>query len=175
MSGVDRASAPETHLPNVVAAKLGLRIYVIKPHGTNAPGARISAAPDAEIIDRLQTEGVGLLPKRVNTVRASVLARMLRGEQLTAMDGVLDASTTRLASDVHVLRRKLGWAVITDEVQVSTADGRIADVARYSLSAEVIAAALAAGAEAFIAAAMAASAERHTRSSGRVAAGRYRE
>ena len=114
-----------------------------------------------------QTNGIGEFPKRLNTVRATVLARMLSGEQLTAMDGVFDASTTRLASDVHVLRRRLGWDVITDEVQASTADGRIADIARYSLSPAVIAAARATGAEAFIDGAMAASAARRSGSSGR--------
>lgn len=126
-----------------------------------------TAAPSTEAV-------CGIFPKRLNTVRATVLARMLKGEQLTAMDGVLDASTTRLASDVHVLRRKLGWAVITDEVQVPTADGRIADVASYSLSADVIAAAIVVGAEGFIAGAMAASSDRRARSSGRGAGRRYR-
>lgn len=85
---------------------------------------------------------------------------MLKGEQLTAMDGVFDASTTRLASDVHVLRRTFGWDVVTDEVQVSTADGRVATVARYRIPPDVMAAAQAAGAQTFINAAMAASAER---------------
>lgn len=117
-----------------------------------------TAAPAPEAV-------CGAFPKRLDTVRATVLARMLKGEQLTAMDGVIDASTTRLASDVHVLRRKLEWDVITEEVEVPTADGRMADVARYSLSAEVIAASMALGAGAFIAAVMAASADRRARSS----------
>ena len=113
------------------------------------------------------TSLIGQFPKKINTVRATVLARLLSGEQMTAMDGVLDASTTRLASDVHVLRRKLGWNVDTDEVQVPTADGRVASVARYSSPPDVIAAALEAGAQTFIDAAMAASAERRNGSTGR--------
>jgi Helix-turn-helix domain len=117
--------------------------------------------------DQCQNNGLGTFPKRVDTVRATVLARMLRGEQLTAMDGVLDASTTRLAGSVHILRRKLGWHVVTDDVQVPTADGRIAEVARYSLPPEVIAAARATGAGAFIDRAMAACAARRAGSSGR--------
>lgn len=125
----------------------------------------------AVMLQNIQTDGIGEFPKRLDTVRATVLARMLKGELMTAMDGVFDASTTRLASDVHVLRRKLGWGVITDEVQVPTADGRIADVARYSLPAEVVAAAMAAGAEAFISAVMTASANRRERSSARSANG----
>jgi hypothetical protein len=113
-----------------------------------------------------QAVGLGEFPKLRATVRAAVLARLLMGEQMTAMDGVFDASTTRLASDVHVLRRRLGWGVITDKVQVPTADGRIAEVARYSLPAKVIALAVAAGASAFIADAMVASADRRKHSSG---------
>jgi hypothetical protein len=89
---------------------------------------------------------------------------MLRGEQLTAMDGVFDASTTRLASDVHVLRRKLGWDVIKEEIQVPTADGRIAEVARYSLAAAVIAATKASGGDVFVHEAMEACAARRCRS-----------
>ena len=108
---------------------------------------------------------VGAFPKRLGTVRATSLALLLEGKRLTAMDGVRGASTTRLASDVHVLRHKLGWGVVTEEVQVSTADGRIASVARYSLPESVIAAALAAGARAFIERVMAASAVRRNRAS----------
>jgi len=121
---------------------------------------------EALMVRHDQANGLGEFPKRLDTVRATVLARMLRGELMTAMDGVFDASTTRLASDVHVLRRKLGWGVITDEVQVPTADGRMAEVARYRMPAEVIALALAAGAEKFIAGALTASADRRNHSCG---------
>lgn len=126
-----------------------------------------SSAAQSAVAVRAQTEGCGTFPKRPNTVRATVLARMLKGEQLTAMDGVFDASTTRLAGSVHVLRHTYGWSIVTDEVQVPTADDRIADVARYNLPPEVIAAAMAAGAEVFIAAVMIASADRRRRSRGR--------
>jgi len=164
MSCIDRDSAPETGLPNVIAAKLGLRLHERNSRGAMMSSLRTSKAPQAEGVDRAHTEGIGTLPKRDNTVRATVLARLLKGEQqLTAMDGVFDASTTRLASDVHVLRHKFGWGAITDAVQVPTADGRIADVARYSLSAAVIAAAKASGADIFVQAAKEAHAARRCR------------
>ncbi|MBK8760420.1 MAG: hypothetical protein IPM03_08285 [Sulfuritalea sp.] len=61
------------------------------------------------------------------TVKGAVLADLLRGDN-------------RASHHVLMLRRS-GFPVVTDEIDVSTSDGRIARIARYSLPAEAIAAA----------------------------------
>jgi hypothetical protein len=79
----------------------------------------------------------GTFPAKRATVTAEVLARLLAAEKMTGLGAVSDASTTRLAAFVHYLAKEYGR------------DGRVAWVAwvaEYSLSADTIAAAMAAGA-----------------------------
>ena len=63
---------------------------------------------------------------------------MLRGAKLTAMSCVSASSTTRLASQIEVLRNKYGWPIVTTIVEVATRDGRMQEVAEYSLPDESI-------------------------------------
>jgi hypothetical protein len=102
---------------------------------------------------------VGVFPRRINTVLAEVLARMLRGEALTGMDGVFDCSTTRLASSVFQLRSLNGWKVLSDERTVECKDGRMTKIVAYRLDADTIERARAAGGDEWIAGVMTARAE----------------
>lgn len=74
------------------------------------------------------------------TVKAAVLADLLRGAKLTHMD-VWESHGSSRASH-HVLRlRQSGWPVVTEEISAPTSDGRTARIALYSLPAETIEAA----------------------------------
>ena len=90
----------------------------------------------------------GRLPVRQNTVTAEVLCRFLSYERLTGLDAVFDASTTRLAAYVHYLAG-YGWTAETTDKATGCADGRVTTISEYWLPAEVIAAAMAAGAGAW--------------------------
>ena len=72
------------------------------------------------------------LPKRLASVHAEVLARLLRGEAVTGLDAWIKSGTSRLAAIIFNLRRD-GWRVIDVRESVATSDGRTASIARYSL------------------------------------------
>lgn len=101
-----------------------------RPPRTNE-AARFDAARECRPL-------AGSLPSRYGTVRAEVLARLLRGAKLTAMYCVSSSNTTRLASQIEVLRNKYGWPIVTTSVEVATRDGRVQEVAEYSLPHESI-------------------------------------
>ncbi|KAA6124494.1 helix-turn-helix domain-containing protein [Cupriavidus cauae] len=100
--------------------------------------------------------------KRTNTVRAGVLAWMLKGEEVTGLEAVFKQSTTRLAAHIHALRNKYGWHIHSRDVAKGTKDGRVTWVKAYSLSAATREAAFAAGARAWIEVVEAAAAHRRT-------------
>ncbi|WP_407947183.1 helix-turn-helix domain-containing protein [Paraburkholderia sacchari] len=79
-----------------------------------------------------------------------MLAHMLEGRELTAIDSVFACSTTRLASVVHELGKRHGWRIERRDQPVDTTDGRTATVTAYSLSADVREAAFASGARAWV-------------------------
>ncbi len=79
-------------------------------------------------------------PTRCNTVIAEVLARLLRHERMTGLDAVAEASTTRLAAVVHVLREEYGWEIQSNDKAAGCKDGRVAWVAEYTIAPAVIAA-----------------------------------
>lgn len=88
----------------------------------------------------------GEFPAKLNTVTAEVLERMLNQQRLTSLDGVSEASTTRLSAVTHYLAKKYGWAIEVHTKAVGCGDGRVAWVAEYFLAPETIACAMAAGA-----------------------------
>lgn len=88
----------------------------------------------------------GGFPTKLDTVTADVLARLLSHERMTSLDGVSEASTTRLAAYVHYLADKYGWPIEVRDKAAGCRDGRVAWVAEYWLRAEIIATAIAAGA-----------------------------
>ncbi|HMZ82667.1 MAG TPA: helix-turn-helix domain-containing protein [Rhodocyclaceae bacterium] len=74
---------------------------------------------------------------RVGTVRARVLAHFLDGRSLTHNEALQLYSTNRLAAVVFALG-ELGWAIGATVVELPTADGRIARIAEYAMSALAI-------------------------------------
>ena len=94
---------------------------------------------------------IGAFPTKHATVVAGVLARLLAGEKLTSLDGVRDASTTRLGAVAFYLRTEYGWNIEAPHKAAGCRDGRVASVAEYMLSPTTIAAATAAGAAAWCA------------------------
>jgi hypothetical protein len=94
---------------------------------------------------------IGKFPDRRNTLQAEVLACFLQGERMTGLESVFAHSTTRLASAVHILRKKFGWHIEGQSIAVAPKDGRIEEITVYFMSRQTIAAAFDAGAAAFIA------------------------
>lgn len=81
------------------------------------------------------------MPEDTTALPARLLARLIRGAELTSADWLREAHASRLAATVHTLRRA-GWIVIGERVTVPTCDGgRMASVARYSLDPDQRAAA----------------------------------
>jgi len=68
------------------------------------------------------------------SARAAVLDALLSGRALTSRDAWREFGASRLAADVHELRR-MGWTIIADEVDAPTRRGGTARIARYRLAA----------------------------------------
>lgn len=67
------------------------------------------------------------------TIRAAVLDAFLTGRSLTSLEAWRELGTSRLAADVHVLRR-MGWPIVAEEVPVQCREGRSARVASYRMA-----------------------------------------
>lgn len=91
----------------------------------------------------------GGYPAKLATVTAEVLARLLAGEKLTSLDGVREASTTRLSAVVHYLQAEYGWPIEATDKAAGCRDGRVSWVAEYAMPSASIACAMAAGAAAW--------------------------
>ncbi|MFZ2218217.1 MAG: hypothetical protein WAV85_05975, partial [Rhodoferax sp.] len=89
---------------------------------------------------------IGAFPTRHNTVTAEVLARLIGGENLTGLDAVYSASTTRLAAVVDYLGTSYGWQIDRVDIDVGCNDGRVAVVKTYYLNRATIRHAFDAGA-----------------------------
>lgn len=85
-------------------------------------------------------------PSQKSSACAEVLAHLLAGEVLTAVDTLDDASTMRAAAHVHYLSNRYGWPIAAETRATGCADGRMALVAAYRLPADCIHEARAAGA-----------------------------
>lgn len=96
-----------------------------------------------------QIIAAGVLPAKLQTVTSEVLARLLNGERLTAIDAVHEASTTRLSAVVHYLESDYRWTIERHDKATGCRDGRVAWVAEYWIESGIAARALAAGAEAW--------------------------
>ena len=121
-----------------------------KGNGRNAG----HAAPAKDQTDsasdfKANTIFIGAFPTRRNTVTAEVLCRLLQGENLTGMDAVHCASTTRLAASINYLGDKYNWTIDRVDIDVGTADGRVPVIKAYYLSRPTIRRAFDAGALAF--------------------------
>ena len=89
---------------------------------------------------------IGGFPTRHNTVTAEVLSRLINGENLTGMDAVFSASTTRLSAVIFYLNEAYGWAIEHVDMDVGTNDGRVAVIRAYFLTRATIRRAFDAGA-----------------------------
>ena len=76
---------------------------------------------------------IGTFPTRRNTVTAEVLLHLLNGENLTGMDAVFSASTTRLAAYINYLSEKYNWTIDRVDIDVGTSDGRMTVISAYYL------------------------------------------
>ena len=96
-----------------------------------------------------QARFIGAFPTRHNTVTAEVLSRLIGGENLTSLDAVYSASTTRLAAVVDYLEQAYGWTIDRVDIDVGCNDGRVAVVRAYYLDRATIRRAFDAGALSF--------------------------
>ena len=99
--------------------------------------------------DTAQFTAPGRLPLRQNTVTAEVLQRLLNGERLTSLDGVYEASTTRLGATKFSLEETHGWSIQATDKAAGCIDGRVSWIVEYHLHPEAISKAMAAGADAW--------------------------
>ena len=83
---------------------------------------------------------IGTLPSRKSSVVALVLAKLLSGQKVNAIDMAAEAQTSRVKDLIASLRRQHAWGSISsDRIAVGTADGRVQWVTQYWLSEEVLA------------------------------------
>lgn len=118
-----------------------------KGNGRNAG----HAAPAKELTDNSANSiaadrRIGAFPVRHNTVTAEVLGHLLNGENLTGMDAVFSANTTRLAAVIYYMEQEYGWSIDRVDIDVGTNDGRVATIRAYYLPRATIRRAFDAGA-----------------------------
>lgn len=85
-------------------------------------------------------------PSKHDTVCAEVLRRLISGERLTGLDGVSEASTTRLSAHIFYLEEAYAWCIERVDKANGCKDGRVTFIKEYFLSPSVIAHAMARGA-----------------------------
>ena len=82
---------------------------------------------------------IGTLPARKSSVVALVLAKLLSGQKVNAVDIAVEAQTSRVKDLVGSLRKQHGWASICSErIAVATADGRVQWLYQYWLPVDVL-------------------------------------
>ena len=74
------------------------------------------------------------LHPRPGTLRARILAELQSGRALTSMAAWRDLGVSRLAADIHALRR-MGWDIEGRETLVQCRSGSPARVTAYRLAA----------------------------------------
>lgn len=71
------------------------------------------------------------------TARAAVLDALCAGRTLTSLEAWREFGTSRLAADVHALRR-MGWPIVATETPaVACRGGRSARIATYRMTASL--------------------------------------
>lgn len=99
------------------------------PQTQNPAGRRGQA--HSEYIEPRQAITARQSPKP-DTIRARILAALQAGRSLTSLDVWREFGGSRLAADVHALRR-MGWPIVDTETAVACREGRSARVASYRL------------------------------------------
>lgn len=110
------------------------------------PGTPKKEEPSAVNTRKFTGKPLGAFPSRHNTVTAEVLSRLIGGENLTGMDAVFSASTTRLSAVIFSLKKSHGWTIDHADMDVGTNDGRVAVIRAYFLDRATIRRAFDAGA-----------------------------
>lgn len=109
------------------------------PATTGSPPTKGESGARCELarpLSKATTPGFSL--PTMGSVKAAVLADLLRGDRITHMDVWRRHGSSRAAH--HILRlRQAGWPIITTEIEAPTSDGRTARIALYSLPVETIA------------------------------------
>lgn len=103
------------------------------PEKQNAPG--VARSEDAAFAVDLPDHATARRQPREGTARAAILVALRRGQRLTSHDALQAFGTSRLAADIHELRR-MGWNVQAETVAVITLHCE-SHVARYFLAGEV--------------------------------------
>lgn len=75
---------------------------------------------------------------RASSVKGAVLADLLSGRAITHKDCWMEHGSSRLAHHIMMLRAA-GWPIEMREIQVTTSDGRMAEIGEYRLDHPVIA------------------------------------
>lgn len=118
-----------------------------KGNGLDAANDQPAKTHTKDTLDFIATKRlIGTFPTRHNTVTADVLSSLLNGENLTGMDAVFKASTTRLSAVIFYLNEAYGWAIDHVDRDVGTNDGRVAVIRAYYLPRATIRRAFDAGA-----------------------------
>ena len=82
---------------------------------------------------------IGALPARKSSVVALVLAKLLSGQKVNAIDIALEAQTSRVKDLVSTLRKQHGWgSICSEKIAVGTYDGRVQWVCQYWLPIDVL-------------------------------------
>lgn len=83
---------------------------------TNGNGLTAGNSQPAKTLTKYATDSIaipailtGTFPARHNTVTAEVLSRLIRGKNLTGMDAVFCANSTRLSAVIFYLTEDYGW------------------------------------------------------------------
>lgn len=103
-------------------------------HGRGVSAADIWKSDSTDMADATPSASSNqLLPPSNTTVKRQVLDHLQSGAPLTSGDAWTRYGTSRLAACIHRLRRD-GHDIHAETVEVTCADGRLARVARYSLT-----------------------------------------
>lgn len=94
----------------------------------------------------------GRLLKRLQSIRAAVLANALESNTTTGMAAVFAQSTTRLSAVIFALKEDYGWIFESKDIAVGTKAGRVSYISVYWLPQAVITKAFEAGAREWVAA-----------------------
>ena len=87
----------------------------------------------------------GRFPTMSGSLRAETLAVLLSSNDMTGVESLFEHRKIALNTVILALTRKYGWPIERSDFPTNTADGRAVWASVYSLSQEVVDAALAAG------------------------------
>ncbi len=72
------------------------------------------------------------LVRRFSSMQVDILARLLRGQELTALINAVTCRTTSFAETIRALRRVYRWPIITRSIDLPSPDRRRLRIEAYS-------------------------------------------